>query len=148
MSSSMARTAPASCAILASVLTDIEAPTTNTSEPSLRIPNAERHTKVWLPTVLPYVLVVVLFTSGEIVPFSTSRPRFWRTAATSGPGAASMVLYKDGHVDVVNWQAAAPGPDVAAVRQSLGLLVENGTISPEVNSTTTSTWGKTVGNHT
>jgi len=76
---------------------------------------------------------------------------YWQDGQSAAPlrrGAASMVLYKDGHVDVVNWQAAAPGPDVAAVRQNLGLLVENGTISPEVNSTTTSTWGKTVGNHT
>jgi hypothetical protein len=67
---------------------------------------------------------------------------YWQDGQSAAPlrrGAASMVLYKDGHVDVVNWQAAAPGPDVAAVRQNLGLLVENGTISPEVNSTTTST---------
>jgi len=34
------------------------------------------------------------------------------------------------------------------VRQNLGMLVENGKISPEVDSTTTRTWGKTVGNPT
>jgi len=71
-----------------------------------------------------------------------------KSAAPLRPGAASMVLYKDGHVDVVRWNGAAPGPDVAAVRQNLGMLVENGKISPEVNSTTTRTWGKTVGNPT
>ena len=49
---------------------------------------------------------------------------------------------------VVKWNAAAPGADVAAVRQNLGMLVENGTISPDVNSTTTRTWGTTVGNTT
>lgn len=59
-----------------------------------------------------------------------------------------MVFYKDGHLDVVKWNGSAPGPDVAAVRQNLGMLVENGTISPDVNSTTTRTWGKTVGNPT
>jgi len=59
-----------------------------------------------------------------------------------------MVLYKDGHVDVVKWNAATPGPDVAAVRQNLGLLVDHGTISPDTDSTTTKTWGKTIGNPT
>ena len=76
---------------------------------------------------------------------------YWQDGQTAAPlrqGAASMVLYKDGHVDVVRWNATAPGPDVAAVRQNLGMLVENGKISPDVNSTTTRTWGKTVGNAT
>jgi Phosphodiester glycosidase len=76
---------------------------------------------------------------------------YWQDGKTAVPlrsGAASMVLYKDGHVDVVKWTAAAPGPDVAAVRQNLGMLVDHGTISPDVNSTTTRTWGKTVGNPT
>ena len=74
---------------------------------------------------------------------------YWQDGKTAVPlrsGAASMVLSKDGHVDVVKWSAAAPGPDVAAVRQNLGMLVDHGTISPDVNSTTTRTWGKTVGN--
>jgi hypothetical protein len=74
---------------------------------------------------------------------------YWQDGKTIVPlrqGAASMVLYKDGHVDVVNWNAAAPGPDVAAVRQNLGMLVDNAVISPYVNSTTTSTWGATLGN--
>ncbi len=76
---------------------------------------------------------------------------YWQDGQTASPlrqGAASMVLYKDGQVKVVKWNAAAPGPDVAAVRQNLGMLVENGKISPDVNSTTTRTWGKTVGNPT
>jgi exopolysaccharide biosynthesis protein len=76
---------------------------------------------------------------------------FWLDGQTAVPlrrGAASMVLYKDGHVDVVRWNAATPGPDVAAVRQNLGLLVKNGAISPDVNSRTTRTWGKTVGDAT
>jgi hypothetical protein len=76
---------------------------------------------------------------------------YWQDGQTAAPlrqGAASMVLYKDGHVNVVKWNARASGPDVAAVRQNLGMLVENGKISPDVNSTTTRTWGKTVGNAT
>jgi hypothetical protein len=76
---------------------------------------------------------------------------YWQNGQTAVPlrnGAASMVLYKDGHVDVVRWNGANPGPDVAAVRQNLGLLVDHGAITPDVNSTTTSTWGATVGNAT
>ncbi|MHB1472154.1 MAG: phosphodiester glycosidase family protein [Dermatophilaceae bacterium] len=76
---------------------------------------------------------------------------YWQDGKTGAPlrqGAASMVFYKDGRVDVVRWNAATPGPDVAAVRQNLGLLVNNGTLSPEVDSTTTTTWGKTLGNKT
>jgi len=64
------------------------------------------------------------------------------------PDAASMVLYKNGYMDVVKWNAAAPGPGVAAVRQNLALLIDNGTINPDVDSTSTSMWGFTIGNKT
>jgi hypothetical protein len=76
---------------------------------------------------------------------------YWQDGQSAVPlraGAASMVLYKDGHADVVRWRGANPGPDVAAVRQNLGLLVDNGAITPDVNSTTTRMWGATVGNQT
>jgi Phosphodiester glycosidase len=76
---------------------------------------------------------------------------YWQDGKTAVPlrrGAASMVLYKDGHVDVVSWNATTPGPDVAAVRQNLGLLVDHGTITADVASNSTNTWGATVGNHT
>ena len=76
---------------------------------------------------------------------------YWQDGRNTVPlrnGAASMVLYKDGHVDVVRWKGVTPGPEVAAVRQNLGLLVDHGVITPDVNSTTTSTWGATVGNAT
>jgi hypothetical protein len=76
---------------------------------------------------------------------------YWQDGQTMAPlrqGSASMVLYQDGHMDVVKWSAANPGPDVAAVRQNLGLLVDNDTITPLVDSTTTATWGATLGNKT
>ena len=71
-----------------------------------------------------------------------------KSIAPLRPGAASMVLYKDGHLDVVTWNGANPGQDVAAVRQNLGLLVDNGAITPDVDNPTTKTWGVTVGNKT
>ncbi len=76
---------------------------------------------------------------------------YWQDGKTAQPlraGAASMVLYRDGHVDVVSWDGSPPGPDVAAVRQNLRLLVDNGTIASDVDSTTVTTWGKTIGNAT
>jgi Phosphodiester glycosidase len=74
---------------------------------------------------------------------------YWQDGRTAVPlraGAASMVLYKDGHLDVARWNAGPPGPDVAAVRQNLDLLVDNGAITAKAGSSTTRTWGNTVGN--
>jgi Phosphodiester glycosidase len=74
---------------------------------------------------------------------------YWQDGRTAVPlsrGAASMVFYKDGHLNVVTWNGGTPGPDVAAVRQNLGLLVDNGAITAAVDNGTT--WGSTVGNAT
>ncbi len=71
---------------------------------------------------------------------------YWQDGKTAAPlrdGAASMVFYKDGHVDVVKWSASMLGPDVTAVRQSLVLLVDNGAITPAVTSRSQAAWGLT-----
>jgi len=76
---------------------------------------------------------------------------YWQSGKTVVPlrqGAASMVFSKDGQMDVVKWNAGNPGPDVAAVRQNLVLLVDHGAITPEVDSTTRGLWGWTLGNKT
>jgi len=93
--------------------------------------------------------LVATFNSGFTM--NDANGGYWQDGKTGVPlrsGAASMVLYKDGHVDVVRWNGAPPASGVAAVRQNLGLLVDNGAITADVNSTTTSTWGATVGNAT
>ena len=93
--------------------------------------------------------LLATFNSGFTI--KDSNGGYWQDGTSVVPlrtGAASMVLYKDGHMDVVSWNGATPGPDVAAVRQNLGLLVDNGAITPDVNSPTTSTWGFTIGNKT
>jgi hypothetical protein len=74
---------------------------------------------------------------------------YWADGQAAAPlrqGGASMVFSKDGHVDIINWGSASPGPAVAAVRQNLVLLVNNGLVSPEVDSATTRSWGVTIGN--
>ena len=71
---------------------------------------------------------------------------YWADGKTAAPlreGAASAVFYKDGTVNIVKWGIAAPGPDVAAVRQNLVLLVDQGKVSPLVDSLTTPVWGNT-----
>ena len=76
---------------------------------------------------------------------------YWQDGQSGAPlrsGAASIVFYKDGHVDVVRWNGGNPGADVAAVRQNLGLLLDHGILTAEVDNSTTSTWGNTVGNAT
>lgn len=76
---------------------------------------------------------------------------YWQAGTSVVPlrsGAASMVLYKDGRLDVVRWGSAPPGADVAAVRQNLDLLVDNGVVNPDVGAPRTSTWGRTIGNKT
>ena len=93
--------------------------------------------------------LVATFNSGFRM--EDSRGGYWQDGQTAVPlrtGAASMVIYKDGHADVVAWGGGTPGPDVVAVRQNLDLLVNNGTLAPDIDSTTTRTWGKTVGNAT
>jgi len=93
--------------------------------------------------------LVATFNSGFTI--NDANGGYWQDGQSVVPlrsGAASMVLYKDGHMDVVGWNAAAPGPNVAAVRQNLALLVDNGKINPDVDSTNTSLWGATIGNKT
>lgn len=71
---------------------------------------------------------------------------YWADGQTAAPlrqGAASAVFYKNGTVDIVKWGTAAPGPDVAAVRQNLVLLVDQGKVSPLVDNLTTPVWGTT-----
>ena len=117
--------------------------------PGFRVPGDPNLSQ---PTSVPVTernSLVATFNSGFTM--TDANGGYWQDGQAAVPlrnGAASMVLYKNGRVDVVKWNGASPGPDVAAVRQNLGLLVDNGAITPDVNSTTTSTWGATVGNAT
>lgn len=113
-----------------------EVPGPSSSQPS-QVPNSQRDA------------LLATFNSGFTM--QDAKGGYWQDGHSVVPlrrGAASMVLYRDGHVDVVSWTAAAPGPDVVAVRQNLALLVDNGKLSPHIDSTSTNDWGKTVGNRT
>ncbi len=63
-------------------------------------------------------------------------------------GAASLVIYKDGSVDVLAWGDGATAvdlPKISSVRQNLELLVIDGKPAPYINRTN---WGALLGNAT
>jgi len=63
------------------------------------------------------------------------------------PGAASIVEYANGRVDIGAWGSqVGPSPSVVAVRQNLTLLVNDGQPLPTVNDNPLVTWGYSLGN--
>jgi hypothetical protein len=57
-------------------------------------------------------------------------------------GAASLVIDRDGHMSVGAWgRDARFGPEVAAVRQNLALIVDNGVADPGLGSNAGGRWG-------
>jgi hypothetical protein len=62
-------------------------------------------------------------------------------------GNATLVGYKDGRVDIVNWSGGPnAGADVAWTRQSLAPIVWNGQLNPTLDSNPDSPqWGYTLG---
>jgi hypothetical protein len=61
-------------------------------------------------------------------------------------GSASIVVYNDGTQDIGMWgRDFSMSPNVKSVRQNLKLLVDNGKLSPNVDSAVSSSWGATLG---
>ena len=104
------------------------------------------------PTVPSTARGALLATFNSGFTMQDARGGYWQGGRQVGilrPGAAAMVFHRDGHLDVVKWgRDAHLGPDVVAVRQNLDLLVDGGRLAAGLDSTTTSTWGKTLGNRT
>jgi Phosphodiester glycosidase len=68
-----------------------------------------------------------------------------RTYAPMHDGAATIVGYRSGRVDIIGWTAgASAGPDVLYARQNLPLIVDNG--HPNPNLADGPQWGATLGN--
>ena len=59
-----------------------------------------------------------------------------------------MVFSSDGRLDIRAWEGGAVPPDVAAVRQNLTLLVDNGQITDAVAHANSGAFGKTLGDTT
>lgn len=63
------------------------------------------------------------------------------------PGAASLVFYKNGTVNIGSWgNQVSLTPNVEAVRQNLSLLVNNSKLASGLRSSNFQNWGATLGN--
>jgi hypothetical protein len=62
-------------------------------------------------------------------------------------GVASEVYYRDGRLAIGNWGSGQlhMGPDIAAVRQNLHLIVIGGKVPATVDQNVLSSWGATLG---
>jgi Phosphodiester glycosidase len=68
------------------------------------------------------------------------------SVGTLRTGAASLVVYADGHVNIGAWGTdVGMTPQVRTVRQNLNLLISGGRPTPEVNGDSQTTWGATIG---
>ena len=69
-----------------------------------------------------------------------------RTAVPLRDGAASLVIYRDGRVDVGAWGTEVNmTPDVVAVLQNLVPMVDHGQVSASATYNDASVWGSTLG---
>ena len=93
-----------------------------------------------------YPRLAATFNSGFLL--RDSNGGFYLNGATAAPlarGQASLVIYKNGMVDVGAWSTEVKmTPDVAAVRQNLWLLVNHGKPNRTLATDPNVTWGVTV----
>lgn len=69
-----------------------------------------------------------------------------RTAVPLRAGAASVVIYRGGRIDVGAWGSeVSMTPQVSAVLQNLVPLVDHGQIAPDATYSDTRIWGATLG---
>ncbi|HWG73539.1 MAG TPA: phosphodiester glycosidase family protein [Acidimicrobiales bacterium] len=72
-----------------------------------------------------------------------------RQAVPLQPGAASMVIYADGHINIGIWGSeVSMAPNVTAVLQNLVPIVDNGQTAPDATYNDTRLWGATLGANT
>ena len=69
-----------------------------------------------------------------------------RTAVPLRAGAASVVIYRNGHVDIGAWGSEVTmTPQVVAVLQNLVPMVDHGQLSPAATYSDSRIWGSTLG---
>jgi hypothetical protein len=109
------------------------------------------HMDLWSqPAIIPTSQrsgLVATFNGGFKI--KNSRGGFYadgHTAGTLMKGAASLVVYTDGHSDVISWPGTKSGPDIVSVRQNLTLLIDNGEIASNLDKNVLANWGWTIKN--
>lgn len=101
-----------------------------------------------IPTSLQSSLVAAFNSGFRMQDANGGFYAYGRTGASLVKGAASFVIHTNGTVDVGTWGTGSfqPGPNIAAVRQNLTLIVNNGSSVPGLAAGTYTQWGATVGN--
>lgn len=109
------------------------------------------HMELWSqPAMIPTSQrsgLVATFNGGFKI--KNSRGGFYadgHAAGTMVKGAASLVVYSDGHSDIIAWPGTQPGPDIVSVRQNLTLLINKGEIAPNLDKNVLANWGWTIKN--
>lgn len=109
------------------------------------------HMELWSqPSMIPTTQkngLAATFNGGFKI--KNSRGGFYADGHTAGnltKGAASLVVYVDGHSDIISWPGTKPGTDIISVRQNLTLLINNGKIAPSLNKNVLANWGWTIKN--
>jgi hypothetical protein len=91
--------------------------------------------------------LMATFNSGFRI--NSSGGGFYLNGSSSGtltPGIASMVYYRDGHIDIGVWdRTVRMTRQVVGVRQNLHLIVINGRVPSTVDYNVQTTWGATLG---
>ncbi|WP_344667837.1 phosphodiester glycosidase family protein [Catenulispora yoronensis] len=88
--------------------------------------------------------LIALFNGGFKI--SESHGGYFDHGVTAAPlvdGAASEVIFKDGHMAIGMWGrdfSTQKNPDIVSVRQNLRLMVDNGQVVPYINDS--ATWGR------
>lgn len=99
------------------------------------------------PAELPRLMAA--FNGGFQFRANDARGGYYAEGKTAVPlvqGAASLVIYKNGRVDIGSWgSGVSMSPAVQSVLQNVVLLVDNGQIPATASYTDNSYWGFTLG---
>ncbi len=105
----------------------------------------------WLhpPYITPAELATVAAAFNGGFRFQDAKGGFYldgRTAVPLRAGAASLVIYNNGSVNIGSWGTQVTlNPDVVAVLQNLVLMVDGGQVATSATYNDTSVWGSTLG---
>ncbi len=111
-------------------------------EPAVSLPSRG---PMEVPTELRYKLVATFNSGFKLADSNGGVVIGGHTYAPMHNGMATLLRYRDGRVDLINWQYGSTAPaNVIYARQNLPLIVDNG--KPNPNLSDGPQWGATLGN--
>lgn len=115
--------------------------------PGLEVPGGRWSTPSYVPDPLSTKLVAAFNSGFRMADSQGGYYAEGRSAVPLQDGKATLVIDRDGVIDVVDWgRDRSMGPDVVAARQNLSLIVDHGALVPGLDENAGNRWGKTVGN--